>query len=155
MKRLAAGFLGLLLLATSRLTAASPADEQAMKETMAALGKGFADGDVDAVMKYHHPDVMKALNYNKVVRGREAVRTEMAGTFANFRVEFVEHDIESLVIEGDTAIEITRFAVRGTPKSGNGEPWIFRGRAMVVYVRYAGSPTGWASLRETIQPATD
>ncbi len=145
----------LALFCGSRVLAANAADEQAMKDTMTAIAQGFADGDVDAVMRYHHPDVMKALNYNKVVRGREAVRAEMAGTFAAFRVEFVEHEIESLAIQGDTAIEITRFAVRGTPKSGNGEPWIFRGRAMVVYVRYAGSPTGWASLRETIQPATN
>lgn len=131
-----------------------PTDEQAMKYTMAAIAKGFAEGDVDAVMKYHHPDVLKALSYTKVVKGREAVRAEMAKTFASFKVEFIEHDIESLLIEGDYAIEQTHFAVKGTPKAG-GEPWIFRGRAMVLYVRYADSPTGWASLREMIQPATN
>jgi hypothetical protein len=26
---------------------------------------------------------------------------------------------------------------------------------MVVYMRYKESPTGWASIRELIQPATD
>jgi hypothetical protein len=32
---------------------------------------------------------------------------------------------------------------------------LFRGRTQVVYVRYKRSPTGWASIREIIQPATD
>ncbi|HWA24303.1 MAG TPA: nuclear transport factor 2 family protein [Lacunisphaera sp.] len=130
------------------------ADRAAMEKTMVAITKGFAEGDVDAVMRYHHPDVAKALNYRKVLVGREAVKADMTGTFRSFKVEFIEHEIESLLIQGDYAIEQTRFAVKGTPKSG-GDPWVFRGRAMVVYVRYAGSPTGWASLREMVQPATE
>jgi ketosteroid isomerase-like protein len=130
------------------------ADRAAMEKTMAAITKGFAERDVDAVMQYHHPDVMKALSYTKILKGRDAVKADMAGTFRSFKVEFVEHEIESLFIQGDYAFELTRFAVRGTPKAG-GESWIFRGRAMVVYVRYAGSPTGWASLREMVQPATE
>jgi hypothetical protein len=32
---------------------------------------------------------------------------------------------------------------------------MFKGRAMVVSVRYKKSPTGWASIREMIQPASD
>lgn len=127
-------------------------DEAALQATMAGISKGFAEGDVDAVMKYHHPDVMKALNYTKVLAGREAVRADMAGTFGSFRLEFIEHHIESLLIKDGYAIEQTTFAVKGTPKNG-GEPWIFRGRAMVLYVRYADSPSGWASLREMVQPA--
>ncbi len=34
-------------------------------------------------------------------------------------------------------------------------PTISRGRAMVVYVRYKDSPTGWASIREMAQAAPD
>jgi len=34
-------------------------------------------------------------------------------------------------------------------------PTISRGRAMVVYVRYKDSPTGWASIREMAQTAPD
>src|SRR4051812_19278099 len=145
------------LLGSSHMSAvveSTARDEQALKDTMAAIGKGFAAGDVDMVMKYHHPDVAKALNYRKVLVGREAVRADMAGTFASFKVEFIEHHIESLLIQDGYAIEQTTFAVRGTPKHG-GEPWIFRGRAMVVYVRYAASPSGWASLREMVQPASE
>jgi ketosteroid isomerase-like protein len=58
------------------------------------------------------------------------------------------------LLRGDTAIEQSVFTIRSTPKAG-GAPVIFKGRAMVVYVRYAKSPTGWASLREMIQPATE
>ena len=35
-----------------------------------------------------------------------------------------------------------------------GEPLIFKGRTMVTYVRHEESPTGWATIREIIQPAT-
>ncbi len=55
---------------------------------------------------------------------------------------------------GETAIEQTVFAIKSTSKNG-GESYWFRGRTQVVYVRYKKSPTGWASIREIIQPATD
>jgi hypothetical protein len=59
----------------------------------------------------------------------------------------------SMLIQGDTAVELTDFVIQGTPRK-QGEPFLFRGRAMVVYVRYKDSPTDWASIREIIQPAT-
>ncbi len=129
-------------------------DRDALGKTMAAILKGFAEGDVDTVMLYHHPDVAKALSYTKTLTGRDAVKADLAGTFQSFRLEFVEHHLESLLVQDDYAVEQTTFAIKGTPKAG-GESWIFRGRALVVYVRYVGSPTGWASLREMIQPATE
>jgi len=131
------------------------ADEAALRQTMADIAAAFARGDVDAVMAYHHPDVEKALAYKKHLVGREAVKADLAGTLRAFRLEFVEHDVESLLIHGDSVIEMTRFAVRGTPKAPEGKPFLFRGRAMVVYVRYAASPTGWASIREVVQPAAE
>jgi hypothetical protein len=69
-------------------------------------------------------------------------------------LEFVENQVESLLIEGNTAVEQTLFAIKGTPKAGE-ESFLFKGRTMVVYIRYEKSPTGWASIREMIQPATD
>lgn len=54
--------------------------------------------------------------------------------------------------QGDTAIEVSSFAIKGTPKEGD-KPFLFKGRAMVVYVRYKKGPTGLASIREVIQPA--
>jgi hypothetical protein len=82
------------------------------------------------------------------------VRADLEHTLDSFRLEFIEHRVERLTIESDTAIEQTVFTIQGTPKR-DGDPFVFRGRAMVVYVRYASSPTGWASLRELVQPATD
>ena len=153
-KLILTGLATVMGLTSIAVRAEAVSDRVAMEKTMAAIAKGFADGDVDAVMQYHHPDVAKALNYKKVLVGRDAVKADMAGTFKSFKVEFIEHHIESLLIQDGYAVEQTTFAVRGTPRAG-GEPWIFRGRAMVVYVRYAGSPTGWASLREMVQPATE
>jgi hypothetical protein len=49
------------------------------------------------------------------------------------RAVFEENRVESLLIQGDTAIEQTVFAIRSTPKSG-GESSLFRGRTQVVYV---------------------
>lgn len=105
-------------------------------------------------MRYHHPDVNKALSFHKVLIGRDAVAADLRSTLQQFRLEFVENNVESLLIENKTAVEQTLFTIKGTPVGG-GQPFFFKGRAMVVYVRYKGSPTGWASIREIIQPASD
>jgi hypothetical protein len=105
-------------------------------------------------MRYHHPQVHKALAFQKVLIGREAVASDLQSTLAQFHLEFVENNVESLLIQGDTAVEQTLFTIRGTPLHG-GAPFLFKGRSMIVYVRSQQSPSGWASIREIIQPATE
>jgi hypothetical protein len=61
--------------------------------------------------------------------------------------------IESTFFQGRTAAEESLFNIRGTPLAG-GAPFLFKGRSMVVYVRDRRSPTGWASIREIIHPAS-
>jgi ketosteroid isomerase-like protein len=133
---------------------AADTDREALEKTGAAIRAAFAAGDVATAMKYHHPEVVKALGYNKVLVGRDAVASNLASTLRQNHLEFVENHVESLLIENDTAVEMTLFAIKGTPIAG-GAPFPFKGRTMVVYVRYKESPTGWASIREVIQPATD
>jgi ketosteroid isomerase-like protein len=138
--------------------AQSDADRVAVEKTGAAIRAAFAAGDVAAAMRYHHPEVRKALAYDKVLVGREAVAENLRETLAKFHLEFVRNDVESLLIVGDTAVEQTLFTIRvsaaGAPTgAGAGSSYEFKGRTMVVYVRYAESPTGWASVRELIQPA--
>jgi len=133
---------------------AADTDRAALERTGAAIRAAFAAGDVATVMKYHHPDVTKALSYNRVVVGHDAVATDLGNTLRQYHLEFVENRVESLLIEDDTAVEQTLFTIRGTPISG-GQPFVFKGRTMVVSVRYKESPTGWASIRELIQPATE
>jgi ketosteroid isomerase-like protein len=127
-------------------------DQAALQATSEAILSAFAAGDADAVMAYHHPSVAKALGFNTVLADSTAVREDLSATLRQFKLEFVSHHLESLLIHGDIAVEQTVFAIRGTPKAG-GEPFLFKGRAMVVYIRYEKSPTGWASIRELIQPA--
>ena len=134
--------------------AGSKADSDSFARTRIAIGAAFARGDLDGIMLYHHPDVIKALAYHKYLKGREAVKAELKGTLDAYHLEFVEDKTESLYINGETVVEQSLFAIKGTPK-GSGSPFVFKGRSMVVYVRYKGSPTGWASIREMIQPATD
>ena len=128
------------------------ADRDALEKTSAAILSAFAKGDVETIAKYHHPHVQKALSFTKYLVGREAVITDLRGTLGAYSLTFVEHRVESLEFFGDTCVEQTVFAVRGEPRA-TGETFVFRGRAMVVYVRYAESPTGWASIREVVQPA--
>jgi ketosteroid isomerase-like protein len=132
----------------------SDKDRTALEKTSEAIRAAFAKGDVATAMEYHHPDVVKALAFHKYVIGRDAVAADLRGTLQQFTLEFVENQVESLLIEGNTAVEQTLFAIKGTPKGG-GDLFLFKGRAMVVYIRYKNSPTGWASIREMIQPATD
>lgn len=134
--------------------AESNADRESLQKTSEAIRAAFAQGDIDRIMTYHHPDVIKALSFQKYLVGRDAVAADLRQTLQKFKLEFEENRVESLLVQGDTAIEQTIFAIKSTPKSG-GESYLFRGRTQVVYVRYKKSPTGWASIREIIQPATD
>jgi ketosteroid isomerase-like protein len=124
-------------------------DRAALEETSKAIR-----GDVAAVMAYHHPDITKALNFHTYQKGRDAVEAGLRSGFEQYRMEFVTHRVEYLLIRGDTAVEESLFTIRSMPKAG-GSPVTFSGRAMVVYVRYKESPSGWASIREMIQPATE
>jgi ketosteroid isomerase-like protein len=127
-------------------------DRDALQRTSVAIRAAFARSDVAGILEYHHPDVVKALAYNKFLNGREALRADLRETLSHVKLEWQENNVESLLIHGDAAVEMTTFEIKGTPKDG-GQPFIFKGRAMVVYVRYAKSPTGWASIREVVQPA--
>ena len=69
----------------------------------------------------------------------EGLAEGAAGTFQQFNLEWKENRVESILIRGDTAVEQTVFAIQGTPQNGG---------------RYEKSPTGWASIRELVQPAT-
>ncbi len=130
----------------------SDKDRNALQQTSVAIRVAFARGDVATILEYHHPDVVKALAYNKFLNGREALRADLTETLSHVSLEWQENQVESILIQGDTAVEMTAFTIKGTPKDG-GQPFIFKGRAMVVYVRYPKSPTGWASIREVVQPA--
>ncbi|MEO7215293.1 nuclear transport factor 2 family protein [Mucilaginibacter sp.] len=132
--------------------AGNDADKKALAETSRLIGAAFAKGDVKAVMKFHHPDVVKGLSYGSLTIGRDSVEASMARTFKSFRLEFIANKIEDELFEGNTATQISSFTIKGTPIAG-GQPFIFKGRAMVVYIKYKKSPTGWASIREVIQPA--
>jgi ketosteroid isomerase-like protein len=151
-------FLGLVFLAGNTYAASdkdrSDKDRSDLEKTSLAIRAAFANGDVAAAMACHHPEVKKALAFHKYLEGRDAVAADLRETLQHFNLEFVENQVESLLLEGDTAIEQTLFTIKGTPK-GTGAPFLFKGRSMVVYVRYKDSPTGWASIREMIQPATD
>lgn len=129
-------------------------DRKALAQTSINIRAAFAKGDVQAIVSYHHPDVVKALGYKNFLNGRNAVEADLKNTLQNFTLHFTENKLESLLIDGNTATEMTLFAIEGTPKDGS-KPFTFKGRAMIVYVRYKESPTGWASIRELIQPATE
>jgi len=133
--------------------AGTPADQASLAKTGAAIRDAFTRGDIDAIMAYHHPDVIKALGSDHYLVGREAVKADLLKSFAANRIEFKESRVENLFFQGDTAVEESAFTILGTPKNG-AAPFLFKGRSMVVYVRYKPSPTGWASIREIIQPAT-
>lgn len=133
--------------------ARTDADRESLEKTSEAIRAAFARGDIPAIMSYHHPDVIKSLNYAHPLNDRDAVQADITALLQRFSVEWKENTVRSLLIQGDTAIELTDFTIQGTPKN-QGQPFTYRGLVMVVYVRYKNSPTGWASIREIIQPAT-
>lgn len=127
-------------------------DEAALNKTDAAVRAAFASGDVDAIRRYHHPDVVKAVSPGALTIGREAVVAGIAANLKTMHLEFTESKIESSLVMGDSAVRIFHFTIRATPKAG-GAPSSFTGRSMVVYARSKESPTGWATIRELVQAA--
>ena len=116
------------------------------------IRKAFSDGDIEKIKALHHPEVIKALGYNDLKTGRDAVIQGLRETLSNYNLEFIDNEIEAIFVKGDIAIEQTKFSIKGTPKKG-GEPFVFSGRTMVTYIKYADSPTGWATIKEIIQPS--
>ncbi len=117
-----------------------------------AVREAFKSGDVETIKLYHHPEVVKALGYNNLKVGREAVLEGLRDTMANFDLEFLNDKKEELFIhKGDMVIKQMLFGLRLIPKNGD-EPFIFRGRTLVILQRYDESPTGWATIHEIIQP---
>lgn len=140
-----------------RIKNAQDEDQEIKQEILdngAVIRKAFAEGDLETIRSLHHPEVIKALGYNDTQTGRDEVINGVKGTLENYHLEFVENDVESILIKGNIAIEQTKFSIKGTPKNG-GDSFIFEGRTMVTYIRYSQSPTGWATIREIIQPATN
>ncbi|AWX44485.1 hypothetical protein HME9304_01487 [Flagellimonas maritima] len=135
---------------------ASAQNEKIKKEIIKngeTIRKAFSDGDVEKIKSLHHPDVIKALGYTDLKIGRDEVMDGLVEILENFKLEFVKNDVENILIRDNIAIEQTMFSIKGTPKAG-GEPFIFNGRTVVTYIRYDKSPTGWATIREIIQPET-
>ena len=119
-----------------------------------AIRAAFAESDIEKITALHHPDVVKALAYNNLQIGREVVIEGLKVTIESFSLEFIENEVENILVQDSIAIEQTRFTIRGIPKQG-GNGFIFKGRTMVTYIRSADSPTGWATIREIIQPASE
>src|SRR5690348_9872136 len=135
------------LIASSFLTVAfadDKADKAAIEKTNEEVRAAFARADIPAILAYHHPDVTKALAYNRYLVGRSALEADLRSTFQNYSLEFLQNDVEILSIHGDIATEQILFSVKGTPKK-DGSPFLFKGRTMLILVRYDKSPTGWAT----------
>ena len=127
-------------------------ERESLKQTGDRIRAAFAKGDLDGILAFHHPEVIKALAYNRYLVGIDALREDLHETLHAFALEFTENTVESTLFHTGTAVETSLFAIQGTPKTA-GTPFLFKGRSMVVYVQYSASPTGWASIREIVQPA--
>ncbi|RBL91672.1 YybH family protein [Chitinophaga flava] len=145
----------LLILLLAGCTTKAPSDEAdiaSLKKTTQAIRDAFARGDVAALVKFHHPHVIKYFGGNNVVDGRQALEKGLVEMFRTARMEFVDHKLESLVIHDGTAVETSIFTIKVTPKNGE-PPTLSHGRAMVVYVRDKDNPSEWVSIREMAQAA--
>jgi ketosteroid isomerase-like protein len=130
----------------------SDQDRASLQKTGEAIRAAFARGDIETIMAYHHPDVIKATSYDRYRVSRDEIKADLVATFKTFNLSFDQHHNENTFFQGDTAVEQSLFTIKASPKDG-GAPVFYKGRSLVVYVRYDKSPAGWASIRELIQPA--
>ena len=137
---------------SQKVNVPSKAVQQQLKNTSKAVREAFKRGDVETIGKYHHPNVVKALGYNNLKVGREAVLDGLKETMANFDLEFLEGGEPEVFIQtGDVIIKQRVFSLKMIPKNGDA-PFVFKGRTLLVIQRYDESPTGWATIHEMIQP---
>ena len=128
------------------------ADRAALAKMRLDIGQAFARGDIAAIMACHADAVEKSFEPGSRLVGKAAVEESLRTTLSQNRVTFRSNELESLLIRGDVAVEVARFVIEGTPKTG-GQSWSFGGRTQVVYLRDAASPCGWSTIRELVQPA--
>jgi hypothetical protein len=65
----------------------SNADRDALQKTSKAIRTAFASGDIATIMAFHHPEVVKSLNYGNYLIGGDAVRKDIAATLQRFNLE--------------------------------------------------------------------
>lgn len=129
-------------------------DRKSLEKATATIRDAFARGDVAAIVAMHHPDIIKYFGGSNVVQGRAALEKGLKEMFSTSKMEFIDNQLESMTFHGETGIETSIFTIKVTYKNGS-PPTQSRGRAMVVYVKYKDSPTGWATVREMVQAAPD
>ncbi|MDT0607502.1 hypothetical protein [Croceitalea rosinachiae] len=123
-----------------------------IEKTGLAVREAFAKGDIESIKLYHHPDVQKALSYMDIKNGREEVLQGLKGTMENFDLRFLdEKATEVFLYFDDVVVKQMRFGLELIPKNGD-DPFVFRGRTLIVLQRSDESPTGWATIHEIIQP---
>ncbi|MEO0570310.1 MAG: hypothetical protein AAF039_01310 [Bacteroidota bacterium] len=155
-QKIGLSWMAFMLLVSSHCKAQQKESREEVEKQIAATGlavrEAFKRGDVETIKLYHHPDVVKALGYNNLRTGREAVLDGLRETMASFDLEFIgEREEELFLHKGDLVIKQMLFGLRLIPKNGDA-PFVFRGRTVVTLQRYDKSPTGWATIHEIIQP---
>jgi ketosteroid isomerase-like protein len=129
----------------------SETDQKALAQTSVNIRQAFSNEDIATILAYHHPEIKKALGYKNIFSGHIEMEKDLKNTFSYAKLTWLENNVESLIFQDKTAIEMTTFTIEGKPKDGS-KPFIFKGRAMIVYVKSKKSPTGWVSIREIVQP---
>lgn len=127
------------------------ADKAALEATRSTVFAAYKVGDLDTMMDHFHPDVIQIPNYETLLHGKDAVRANYAAALSRFEVLMTD-TLEDMFIDGDMATTHGRYDIVLTPKEG-GEPMARSGRYMVIMKRWSGSPTGWSTFRELVQPA--
>ena len=153
-KRIANWMLLFALTSSCNLSNTTTEEEVARQITATGLAirEAFKIGDIETIKLYHHPNVTKALAFNTLQKGREEVLNGLKETMANFDLEFLDQKTEEVFIyQCDLVIKQMRFGLKLVPKNGD-DPFIFKGRTLLVLQRYEKSPTGWATIHEIIQP---
>ncbi|MCK8479777.1 hypothetical protein [Psychroserpens algicola] len=118
------------------------------------IRKAFYEEDIEKIKSLHHPEVIKALGYNDLKIGRKEVMDRLKLTFENYKLKFLEYKVEHILIKDNIAIEQSKFSIKLTHKS-SGKSFVSKGRTMVTYIRDEKTSTGWATIREIIQPSTE
>lgn len=152
MKLLMVFVASLLLSACSHIGEDRRSAQQEIELRLAEAHKGWERGDLDAMLRYEHPQIHKLIAFDKVIVGEEQSRRDLAAAVRLFDFKICKFEIEDFREFGGVATFYALVTLEGTPKK-DGYAFSVTSRTFSVWTREPSDPRGWAAVREVVQQA--
>jgi len=147
-KGLASGLV--VMAAAGSALADEAADRAAIEALNARWVAAYEAGDYAAIPALYTEDALIMPRGRPAIEGRAALAERLGGLAAGRGVD-IGFEVRELVVEGDLAWLVSRFAVTYTPPGEQGAAVTEHGRSLIIYRR--GADGEWRIHRDMDAPA--